>query len=223
MSFAAIATLNESLKRSGRGLFYLAAYPAIAPTGADWQAKARVLFDLFLASTKWDTLASGVVPFANLNTNGLDVKAKQNMLEWESNVDAKEDVAIIDEDLTAEFTFADGDPKHLATLFNAAADDLVSVAAATGTPGYDLLGLGGQQSLQDLVALYMIEDQQFPGQYEMFLFPKVSSNIDADWKFSKKSVVETKAMIRAKGDYNILNARNKPYKCFHFKPTAAAL
>ena len=218
-----LGSLNSNIERNSRGFLYLVPIPAVLPAGANLAAKYRGYFDQFLEAASWTTLKAGLNPSANITAEGLSYKLKQNRLQGESQAQAKHDIGIIDTDATAEYTIIDVDPKKFADAFSLDSDELISVAAAAGTPGFDLAILGGQSVPKRFMALWRAPDQAVPGQFEMFLWPRVTISGDTELKLNKKDRVEGKLILTAEEDFNLLNANNLPEKCLYFKPNAAAL
>ena len=215
-----LGSLNANIERNSRGFLYLVAIPAVLPAGVDLEAKYRGYFDQFLAAASWTDLKAGVNPYANITAEGLSYKLKQNRLQGESQAQAKHDIGIIDTDATAEFTIIDVDPKKFADVFSLDADELISVAAAAGTPGFDLAMIGGQTTVKRFMALWRAADQAVDGQYEMFLWPRCTISGDTELKLNKKDRVEGKLILTAEEDFNLLNAKGQPEKCLYFKPNA---
>lgn len=214
-------TMNTNIERNSRGFLYLLPVPATLPTGASLQAKIQAYFDLFISVTGWDELDASILPYANITADGLQAKFKQNQIIGESNAQAKHPIGIEDLEATADFTIIDVDPKKFADLFSLDTDEFLSIAASSSAPGYDIAALGGQTVPRRYIAMWRAADGVVPGEYEMFLWPRVTISPDTELKLNKKDRVEGKFTLTAEEDFNVLNARGFPEKCFYFKPTAA--
>jgi hypothetical protein len=218
-----LGSLNSNIERNSRGFLYVVPIPAVLPAGVNLAAKYRGYFDQFLAAASWTELKAGLNPWANITSEGLALKVKQNRLSGDSQAQAKHDIGIIDTDVTAEFTIIDVEPKKFADSFSLDVDELISVAAAAGAPGFDLAALGGQTTVARFMALWRAPDQAIPGQYEMFLLPRITISGDTDLKLNKKDRLEGKLILTSEEDFNLVNAKGHPEKVLYFKPNAAAL
>ena len=214
-------SLNTNIERNSRGYLYLLPVPATLPTGANLQAKIRADFDLFLETGEWSDMLEAVKAYGNITADGLQAKFKQNRLQGESNNQSKHDIGIEDLEATADFTLIDVDPKKFADLFALDTDEMISGAASSTAPGFDIAALGGQTVPKRFVALWRAADGNISGEFEMFLWPRVTISPDTELKLSKKERVEGKFTLTAEEDFNVLNARGFPEKCFYFKPNAA--
>ncbi|MBS1729849.1 MAG: hypothetical protein JSS67_03625 [Bacteroidetes bacterium] len=203
-----LATINAPFERTGRGQLYLAAYPSADP-GATTSLVDEVegFFGIFYTDgLERKTLKAGVKPWANIDSNGLKVKVKQNVVEYNPNAGSKHPVAIEDTAVSAEITFADVDPAHLADAMSLSAAELLAQAAAVGKAGRAVAILGGQTNLNKYVAMYRMPSILTPGEYDHYLFPRITFNVDAEFDLSKAKVLTCKLMMAAQPDLYIINA-----------------
>lgn len=220
----AIATINKSLKRSGKGELFVFERPTTIPAGATIAQKlSALLVSVMYEDAKLTTLKAGVNAFANITANGFSTKVKQTPLEFESNTDSKETIAIIDTDITGEFEFADINPAHIATVMNANQSELISVAAASGSAGREQVGLGAEMYLTPYVLVYKMPSALFAGQFDHYVYTKATWTVDTDLKNSKKEVSTIKVMFSCQGDEYFQAANGLYLKAFADMATVAPL
>jgi len=203
----ALTTINAGFEKTGKGNLYLAAAPTTDPGGSTTiLATITGYYAKFYADgTTRKTLTGGVLPWANLDSSGLNVKIKQNTVEVDPNNGSKHPIGIIDTEMSGEITFLDCDPAHLADAFSCTAAELQAFAAASGKAGRKTVLLGGQSILLKYTALYRMPSL-ITGEYDHWLFPRIVISPDIDLKLSKKDAISCKLRFTAQPDIYALNA-----------------
>lgn len=206
----ALTSINRPFERAGRGDLFLAAYPS-ADVGTTFANRVDGFFAIFYTDGAGrKTLKGGVNPWCNMEASGINVKAKQNTIEYDPNNAPKHPVGIQDSTISAEFMFADVDPAHLADAFNLTTAELIAMAAVIGKAGRSTAVIGGQSILNKLVAMYRMPSILVPGEYDHYLIPRVVIAPDTEIKLSKKEVVTCKLVLSALPDVYLLNADGFP-------------
>lgn len=218
----ALASINRNIERTGRGEFYLAPYPTADP-GTDAASRLTAFFALFYADgAACKTLKAGVTPWANLTSDGLKVKVKQNVVEVDPNNGPKHTIGVQDTDMSGEMGFIDVDPAHLADAFGCSVDELIAQAAATGKAGRSRVLLGGQTNLVKYVGLYRMPSALVPGEFDNYLFLRILFTVDTEFDFNKKSAVNCKMKFEALPDCYLVNANGLPEQAVYDMATEAA-
>lgn len=220
----ALTSINANYERMGRGNLYIVARPSSDP-GVDSTARVHGYKALFYAvGDTGVALKSGVKAYANLTADGLSIKSKQNMIEFEPNNGPKHPVGVADTEIDLEFEFADVDAAHVADVFNLSASELIAIAAASGKAGRSFALVGGQSSVTAVSVCYQMPSVLVPGQFDNEIFPRVILSGDSELKLGKKSgTVTLKVKGSALPDTYLLNADGFGESWIHDVATAAAL
>lgn len=214
-----LSTVDRSFERIGRGELYLAIYPAAAQTdiaaaiAAPTITKfAEAYFKLFYADgAKRKALGSGILPYGNLTSDGLKVKVKQNLIEVDPNSGPKHTVGISDTEMSFEVGFIDATPQKLAELASCSTEELIATAAGALQAGKSLVAIGGASVLTKYVMLYRMPSATVPGEFDNWLFPRVTFTMEFDADLNKKGVL----VFKVKGSilpeaYGMVNAAGIP-------------
>lgn len=218
----ALTSVNRNFERTGRGEFYLAPYPAIDP-GVDMTARLTAFMALFFADgVACKALKAGVNPWANLTSDGIKVKVKQNRVESDPNQGPKHPIGVQDTEIDGEIGFLDVDPAHLADAFSCSVEELIAQAAAAGKAGRSRVLLGGQVNLTKYVGLYRMPSVLIPGEFDNFLFFRILFNVESDFDLNKKTAVSCKLKFSALPDCYVVNLAGIPEQAMYDIATAAA-
>ena len=145
------------------------------------------------------------IPWGNLDANGLSVKIKQNPVEFDANNAPKVPIGIQDTSVTAEITFADVDPNHLADVLSATLNQKVTIAPSVGKAGRMSVSIGGSNILNNYTGMYRMASVLYPGEFDHYLFLRPVIIVDTDLKLSKKDTVTCKIKLTCQPDKWIYN------------------
>lgn len=225
----ALSSVNRSFEKTGRGEFFLAPMPlaTVFTSCVTMSDFAKKYFEQFYTTGTGDTLkvlAAGVKPYASLTSNGIKVKVKENEIESDPNSSPKHAAGIQDTEITAEIEVIDFTPQKMAELANCSPEELISQAAATGKAARIQACIGGQSTLVHYVGMYRSPSVLVPGEFDHILIPNLTSTLDGDLDFNKKSVVNAKAKLTALPElYGMVNAAGFPEQMIYDIATAAGL
>lgn len=169
--------------------------PTATPTFADY---IEGFFQQFYMDPKARKLLRSDpngTPWGNIDANGISVKIKQNTVDYDANNAPKVPVGIQDTGVTAEITFADVDPAHLADALSATLNQKVTIAPSTAKAGRMSVSIGGSNVLNNYTAMYRMPSVLFPGEFDHFLFLRPVIVVDTDLKLSKKETVTCKLKL----------------------------
>lgn len=179
--------------------------PAVAPAYADY---IEGFFQEYYADPKARKTLRGDAngqPWGNIDANGLSCKVKQNAVEYDANNAPKVPVGIQDTSITAEITFADVDPLHLADVLSATLNQKVTIAPSTGKAGRMSVSIGGSNVLTNYTAMYRMPSVLFPGEFDHWLYLRPVIVVDTDLKLSKKETVTCKVKLTCLPDKWLIN------------------
>ena len=179
--------------------------PAVAPAYADY---IEGFFQEFYGDPKQRRVLrvdSYGQPWGNIDANGLSCKVKQNGVEYDANNAPKVPIGVADTAVTAEITFADVDPNHLADVLSATLNQKVTIAPSTGKAGRMSVSIGGSNVLLNYTAMYRMPSVLFPGEFDHFLYLRPVIVVDTDLKLSKKDTVTCKIKITCLPDKWLIN------------------
>ena len=144
-------------------------------------------------------------PWGNIDANGLACKIKQNPVEYDANNAPKVPVGIADTAISAEITFADVDPNHLADVLSATLNQKVTIAPSIGKAGRMSVSIGGSNVLINYTAMYRSPSVLFPGEFDHYLYLRPVIVVDTDLKLSKKDTVTCKIKLTCLPDKWLIN------------------
>lgn len=205
---AILGSIDRLKELTRPGQLFLAAAPTADP-GVSNTLRLNALFQYFY--TAGDTRkALTASPWCNLSAEGVKVKVKENQIENETNESAKHVVGRQDIEVDLEFKFFDVDVNHLADALGAKADEIITLAAATGKAGRKQLLVGGQRTIQKYTLMYKTPSPNFAGEFDNFLFFRCVCGIDWELSLNKKDVVNCTLKVSLLPDAYILNADGFP-------------
>ncbi len=204
----ALATVNRLFERPGRVEVFLALAPTTdplaSPTGVaanDNPLRLIEYYKLFYSDgSARKALKAGVVPYANIDGEGVTVKTKANPIEVDPNSGSKHTIGYADFESSIEFPILDGDADHWKDIIGARAEDIISTAAASGVAGRKTVLWGAQKMPLRVVALLRMPSILVPGEYDNRLYFRNVMTLDADEKFNKKSAVNMKIVLSPQND-----------------------
>lgn len=204
----ALTSVNRLFERPGRVEVFLAlaptADPLASPTGVaatDNPLRLAEYYKYFYAdAAARKALKAGVVPYANIDSDGVTVKIKANPIETDPQNMSKHTIGIADFETSIEFPILDGDAAHWADLTGARAEDKVSTAAAAGVAGRLSVLFGATKTPLRVVALLRMPSVLVPGEYDNKIFFRSVMTLDSDEKYQKKSAVNTKVLLSCQND-----------------------
>lgn len=204
----ALTSVNRLFERPGRVEVFLALAPTVdpltTPTGVattDNPLRLIEFYKLFYADgSARKALKGGVVPYANIDSDGVTAKVKANPIETDPQNGSKHTIGISDFETTIEFPILDFDAAHFADLIGARAEDKVSTAAASGIAGRLSVLFGAQKVPTRVVALLRMPSVLVPGEYDNKLFFRSTMMVDAEEKLQKKNAVNAKVMLSCQND-----------------------
>lgn len=201
MGSVAIPTINSSFKRVGKGDIFLAAHPAVDPGTATLASTVDGYYGLFYtdAAAK-KALKGGVKVLCETTIAGLDVKIKPSIVEFEPNNGPKQKLVTGIEEASAEFSFYDADPAHLAHVFGLDATQLLAVAAAAGKAGRKIAAISPTTATGRFVLMFRMPSVQVPGEFDHVLLPNIRLMPDLELKLSQKDKVEVKVQVSVLAD-----------------------
>lgn len=204
----ALTSINRLFERPGRVEVFLALAPTVDPLGSptgvaatDNPLRLIEFYELFYADgTTRKALKGGVVPYANIDSDGVTVKTKATPIKVDPNSGSEHTIGFADFPTSVEFPILDFDAAHFADLIGARAEDKVTTAPAAGVAGRLTVLFGAQKLPTKVVVLCRMPSILVPGEYDNKIFFRAAMEVDAEEKFQKKSAVSTKVILTCQND-----------------------
>lgn len=218
-----LGTLNQSRTFSGPATVYLAAYPSAGYTGASDAAKVTALKALFFSDSATDACKT-LIPsaYCELDASGVDLKFKQNPIEFDPNVGGKYKAANGPTELAVSWAFKDVDANKIIDAFSAIAGDTFTTSASTGVAGRKTVMIGRQGAPLKVAILIRVPSNAFPGEFEHIYVPMATLAPDWEIKLDKKSVAVCKLTANAINDMSLQGSQAIPPVALWDQVTAAA-
>ena len=204
----ALSVANTSQIRSGKGLLYLADYPA-SMAGGTLTLKANGYYALFYQDgVKRKALTAGVTPWATLTADGFSLKVKQEQVKFDPNNAAEFIVGIKDTNVSAEFSFGEVTAAKLSECLSSASDTILTTLTGSAQAGRTTVAIGAEGTVKYYTALYVVESKTVPGEFDNYLIPKINFEPDFDISLKKGDALKLKVKAIANPDSNGMVAAN---------------
>jgi hypothetical protein len=197
----ALTTINGNFERHGRGELFLVPCPTADPGTGTLASTVDGYYGLFYedpAAKK--ALKAGIKPWCNLTSDGIEFTCKEASVTSDPNNGVKHDIPVGIDEASLKLSFQDVDAPHLADGLGLPASQIIAVAAAAGKAGRKIAVLGGARSPVRYVAMYRMVSAQVPGEFDHYLFPRVSPKADGSIKLSKKELVKMDLTLQIQDD-----------------------
>jgi len=212
---AVLGTLNQSKRIVGPAQVYLAAYPAGGYVGGSDALKVTALKALFFSDSATDA-DRVLIPsaYSDIDATGIEIKIKQNAVEFDPNIGSKYKVANAPSEATITWSYKDIDANKLIDAFSAVAGDTFTTTAATGVAGRKTIILG-RQSTPLFVAIlirYPSEIISAGGvpEYRNVYIPYATLTPDLTLKIDKKNASVLKVVATAICDMSLIGSNPMP-------------
>lgn len=195
-------TQNTNRDYVGVGQLYIIDYPTSGYTGANYAAVKDAIIAAFLTADT-GALKGGLIPYAVLDANGLEMKLGEEVVKFDPNVGVERILATTAFSAEAEFTFLDSDVAHFQDMYSSTASQIKTQVAATGKVGYTATGFGGT-SVKKKYSLAYLTPNPIQG-LDALILPRVKFNIDTDLKLNKKSPQIMKVKVFTEPEPMLIN------------------
>ena len=227
----ALTSINRLFERPGRVEVFLALAPTVdpltTPTGVaatDNPLRLIEYYKYFYSDgSARKALKAGVVPWANIDSDGVTVKIKATPIKVDPNSGSEHTIGFADFPSSLEFPILDFDAAHFADLIGARAEDKITTAPAAGVAGRLSVLFGATKLPTKVVALCRMPSILVPGEYDHKLFFRAALEVDSEEKFQKKSPVSTKVMLTCQNDVFMVDSDGTGQVGSVDNATAAAL
>jgi hypothetical protein len=218
-----LAQANRSYRNAGIGNLFLFPAPTADP-GTDSTTRVKGIFALMYSDDGRKTLKGGVTPWGTHDSGGVEFDVKPRILTYDFGDGSPDDKAQIGvEEATVKLAINDADAAHWADVWGINAADLIAVAATTGKAGRIAALMGNPNSGANYIAIYQQPSLAFPGQFDHFVWPRVSFLTEPKIKFSPKDKVKIDITLQAKGDLFLKATDGSPVFGFPEYASAAPL
>jgi len=152
--------------------------------------------------------------YSDIDATGIEVKIKQNMSEYDSNIYGKMKLVNTPSEGSISWSYKDLDANKLIDAFSAISADTVTTVAATGIANRKSILLGRQSTplYCALLIRYPSEIMSAGGtsEFRNIYFPFVSITPDASLKIDKKSAAVLKVTANAICDMSLIGSQALP-------------
>jgi hypothetical protein len=195
-----LALANKNWKNSAIGDFFLFPYPAVDP-GISNAARLVAFMAMICADgTARRDLKAGVTPYGTMDEEGANFKVKNQTQEFTYNDGSpKEKTYTGVEEATVDFQIYEADPGHWADVWGCQPADLIAIAASTGKAARQAVLLGTPNNNTKYVAIFRSRSSLVPGEFDYYLWPRVSFGGDPDIKLSRKNKLQLKITMNVLG------------------------
>jgi len=212
---AVLGSLNQSKRIVGPGQVYLVAYPAGGYTGGTDALRVTNLKSQFFSDSATDALRS-VTPsvYSDISATGIEVKIKQNSVEFDPNMGSKYKLANSVSEATITWEYKDLDANKLIDAFSAITGDTFTTAAASSVAGRKSVLLGRQSAPLTVAILVRYPSEIISAggvpEYRNIIAPM--ANITPDWtlKIDKKGATVCKVVATCIGDMSLIGTMPMP-------------
>lgn len=212
---AVLGVLNQSKKIAGPAQVYMVPRPSAGYTGADDTAKMKNVCSQFFSDSSTMALRT-LTPsvYADLDASGIDIKVKQNAIEFDPNMGSKYKAMNAPAELSVTWSFKDLDANKIMDAWSAVSGDTITTTAATGIAGRKTVYVGRQGAPLEVAILvrYPTSTVSAGGvaEFQNIFIPYATVTPDWELKFDKKNLVVCKLTATAIADMSLIGSQAMP-------------
>lgn len=195
-----LAAANKNWKNVAIGDFFLFPYPAADP-GVSNDLRLNAFFAMLCADPiARKDLKAGITPYGTMDDSGANFKVKVQTQDFPYNDGSpKEKVETGVEEASVELSIYEADPGHWADIWGLQAADILTIAATVGKAARQAALMGAPNNNKKYVAFFRGRSALVPGEFDYYLWPRVSFGGDPDIKLSRKDKLQLKLTLNVLG------------------------
>jgi hypothetical protein len=215
---AVLGVLNQSKKIFGPGQVYLVARPAGGYTGGTDALRIADVKSLFYSDSATDACRTLIPsPYSDITATGIDVKLKQNPIEFDPNMGGKYKAGNGPSEVTVTWTYKDMDANKIMDAFSAVTGDTLTTVAATGVAGRKsvLIGRQGAPLEVAICVRFPVNTVSAGGvqEFQNIFVPYATITPEWELKVDKKELVTCKLTATGICDMSLIGTAAMPPIC----------